>query len=60
MDMLDIVVVCIETFRADIVAPGKKLSSVGTPALAALRLEVESLRSRMNRRKWATHVWRRV
>ena len=39
MDKLNIVVICIDTFRADIVGPGKKLSSVATPALDALAAE---------------------
>ena len=39
MEKLNIVVICIDTFRADIVGPGKKLSSVATPALDALAAE---------------------
>ena len=39
MDKLNIVVICIDTFRADIVGPGKKLSGVATPALDALAAE---------------------
>ncbi len=37
MDKLNIVV-CIGTFRTDIVGPGKKLSSVATPAPAVLAI----------------------
>ena len=36
MDRLNVVVICLDTFRADIVGPGKKLSSTATPALDAL------------------------
>ena len=60
MDKLNIVVICIDTFRADIVGPDKKLSNVATAALAALTLEYDSLSSRMNRRTRATQVRRRV
>ncbi len=39
MDRLNIVVICLDTFRADIVGPDKKLSSIETPALDALAAE---------------------
>ena len=39
MDRLNIVVICLDTFRADIVGPGKKFSSIATPALDALAAE---------------------
>ncbi len=39
MDPLNVVVICLDTFRADIVGPGKKLSHVATPALDQLAAE---------------------
>ncbi len=39
MEQLNIVAICIDTFRADIVGPGKKFSGVATPALDALAAE---------------------
>ena len=42
MEPLNIVVICLDTFRADIVGPGKQLTHVATPALD--RLAAESVR----------------
>ena len=39
MEHLNIVVICLDTFRADIVGPNKRLSSIATPALDALTAE---------------------
>ena len=39
MDPLNIVVICLDTFRADIVGPGHKLSHVKTPNLDQLAAE---------------------
>ena len=39
MERLNIVVICIDTFRADIVGQHKQLSSIATPALDALAAE---------------------
>ena len=39
VEQLNIVAICIDTFRADIVGPGKKFSDVATPALDALAVE---------------------
>ena len=39
MDPLNIVVICLDTFRGDIVGPGHKLSHVKTPNLDQLAAE---------------------
>ena len=48
MQHLTIVVICLDTFRADIVGPNKRLSGIGTPALDALTAES----ARFSRTRW--------
>ena len=39
MERLNIVVICLDTFRADIVGPNKRFSDIATPSLDALAAE---------------------